>query len=290
MGSIKRLLKVSKNEKEDSEEKIIVTEKDTQKKDKKIGIKSAQKYKQALENGVTSFDFSNWSLDGDNIENINLENLGLNINLRKVFVPIGGVIFLSKIAHTKVRRKLGDDFLDLRNSNLKGNNIVGGLEDRIEENGRCSFLYNRDTFDEMYIRFHSKFFLDELAPQELKDKYYNPSMVEKETQFGIIKVMYRQKLTYDEYLKYYEFLHGKYLERFSIDKKDFLLIKLSEVLGLEKTKDVLSEFEILEIPIEEYFEIISGFNDEDIKKYFEYESDDKNAKKHSLKKIIPQSF
>ena len=49
-------------------------------KDEKIIITSLTQYRSLIEKGYTNFDFSNLDIDFDDIQDINLENRGLDID------------------------------------------------------------------------------------------------------------------------------------------------------------------------------------------------------------------
>ena len=58
-------------------------------------------YREALEKGITNFDFSELDMFGEDIQNINLENLNLNIDLRKgkyaLYLIINDIYFKTNI-------------------------------------------------------------------------------------------------------------------------------------------------------------------------------------------------
>lgn len=220
---------------------------------KPVKITSIYQYKTELEKGTTDFDFSELDMYFEDIQNINLENLKLDINLRNVFVPYNGS---SKIGNDVVTPMCssysGDYYLKINNSRLGGNNVTGDLA-LFEGNRRCKPVYvwySEETFDEEYKAQYSQFFISKDAPKELREKYYNPRIVYKEVvdPFAVIhdseekpkeKCYVRQTLTLDEYLKYYKFLKGKYLGNFSISKQDLLQIQIIEKYGLEQREAIL---------------------------------------------------
>ena len=57
---------------------------------KPVKITNLTQYRLELDKGTTDFDFSELDVTYEDIQNINLENLNLNINLREVFVPFNG--------------------------------------------------------------------------------------------------------------------------------------------------------------------------------------------------------
>lgn len=141
----------------------------------------------------------------ENLENVNLENSNLDINLRKISVK------------EFKNDEYGDSFIKINKSNLKGNNVYGGLEPL---NNEIYFWYSEDTFDDSYKSKYNKFFLNENAPYSLKDKYYNPKMklvISNKKQYI---VFIKNTLTFDEYMDNYDFLKGKYLGNFSISDEE----------------------------------------------------------------------
>ncbi|HOZ54013.1 MAG TPA: hypothetical protein PKY25_01600 [Bacilli bacterium] len=211
-----------------------------------IIIRSLDKYRELLEEGQKDFDFSELDTCGENIQQLDLSNKGLNINLQEIFHPIFGSIkyfnnILQPIGHH------GDDFVFLDKANLKGNNVTGELCNFKTGKTVCTFIYSEKTFDYKYMLEHPQYFLSFCAPTELKEKFYNPLVKTEIVQelFNSEKsnekeVYYRQELTFDEYLKYYKSLNGKYLDRFKISEKDYGKIKLIEALGLENARVVLN--------------------------------------------------
>lgn len=99
--------------------------------------------------------------------------------------------------------------------------------------------------DEKYKINHQEYFLDETAPIELKEKYYKPNAqtikhpLLSNSDDSTITAYFRPILTFDEYLNYYQFLKGKYVERFKIDDIDCFKIKLIEIFGLDQAKQIL---------------------------------------------------
>ena len=144
------------------------------------------------------------------LENVDLENSNLDINLRKISTK--------ELEHVEY----GDAFIKINKSNFKGNNIYGDLSPL---NNKIYFWYSEDTFDEAYKSKYNKFFLDDNAPDCLKDKYYNPKMklvISKGKQHIVFE---KSCLTFDEYIDNYEFLKGKYLGNFKISEEDKEKIK-----------------------------------------------------------------
>lgn len=126
--------------------------------------------------------------------------------------------------------------------------------------------YSEDTFDETYKRKYPDYFLSENAPQELKEKYYNPQIIEKEVydcgDKKPVKYVIQQTLTFNEFIEYYEFLHGKYLGNFAIDKIEKYKINIVEIYGLEKAKEILIYLALIPMPLEKCFEMLADTNTE----------------------------
>ena len=213
-------------------------------------IHNSLEYKEAIKNG-DKMDLSKWNLDNNDIQNLDVHDLGLIIPLRRCFLPINGrgqCYISSKLGTCSPLYSLDDDFIDLRNSNFKGNSVIGSLADIFENDHQLTFLYNEDTFDKEYMEFHNKYFLDECAPNELKNFYYNPKevIVEDEIEEAFIKnlegndkkvyksALRRNELTFEYYLINYKYLHGKYLDRFKISERDKKLISNAEKFGIEE--------------------------------------------------------
>ena len=241
-------------------------------------IRNLSQYRDLLKDGQTEFDFSRLDMMYEDIQQLDLFNLGLNINLQEIFFPFGGSSkYYDSILHPI--GSLGDDFIYLNRSNLKGNNVIGDLNNAAEIHRGykrvCTFIYNDDTFDEEYKKVHPQYFLDDNAPSELREKYYNP-LVRKEhipTLLDIDNkeekiVHYRQHLTFEEFLQYYQFLHGKYIERFRINKLDYNKIKLVEALGLEQAKQIIENLKILNINPNLFTDSISDMSLEEIQTCF----------------------
>lgn len=222
---------------------------------KPVKITNLTQYRKELEKGTTDFDFSELNVNDDDIQNINLENLNLDIDLREVFVPFNGSQFSGKSVFLPIVKVPGDSFLNISNSRLAGNNVSGSLEKFGDDlYGNQTYIwYSEETFDDEYKLKYPQFFLSKDAPEELRQKYYNPIMVSKEiidlshitadseeNRYIKIQVPVRQTLTIDEYLKYYEFLKGKYLGNFYINEQDLLQIDIIERYGLERREEILS--------------------------------------------------
>ena len=147
-------------------------EKDS-KEDKPVEITDLSQYKRELEKGTTNFDFSKLNLIGEDIQGVNLENLGLNIDLREIFIPYNGNF---KIGNTTLSAVFdsysGDYYLRLEQAKLGGNNVIGDLT-YFEGNEYCSpvyIWYSEETFDEKYKLQYPQFFLSKEAPEELREK------------------------------------------------------------------------------------------------------------------------
>lgn len=199
-----------------------------------VRISSIYQYKTELEKGTKDFDFSSLSMDLEDIQNVNLENLNLDIDLRKVFVPYLGSVLIGKNIITPM---LGNNsryhFLKIQNSRLGGNNVTGDLSYFEENNKRVYIWYSEETFDDKYKESYPQFFISKEAPEELREKYYNPKIIYKDDSKSKIKEIVRQNLTLSEYIKYYDFLKGKYLNNFYISKEDLVHIDIIEKRGLE---------------------------------------------------------
>lgn len=244
---LEKLFKSNKKQ-EIVSEKVIIVE------NKPVKITNLTQYRLELDKGTTDFDFSELDVTYEDIQNINLENLNLDINLREVFVPFNGsCIFGNNILSSVFNSYSGDYFLRIKNSRLGGNNVTGDLT-LFEGNSHTRPVYvwySEETFDDNYKSQYPQFFISKDAPEELREKYYNPRIIYKEEvdpalvvnnleeKQREIKCFVRQNLTLDEYLKYYKFLKGKYLGNFSISKQDLLQIEIIEKYGLEQREAIL---------------------------------------------------
>ena len=223
---------------------------------KKIKITSIYQYRFFLKKDKTNFDFSELNLEFEDIQDIDLENLNLDINLRNIFVPYNGSVKIgNSILKSVFSSYSGDYYLQINNSRLGGNNVTGDLT-FFEGTLGCSpvyIWYSEETFDDKYKSQYPQFFISKDAPEELREKYYNPRIIYETTneQDGIIldlkeknedtKILVRQTLTLDEYLKYYKFLKGKYLGNFSISPQDLLQIETIEKYGLEQRDEIIKD-------------------------------------------------
>ena len=244
---LEKLFKSNKKQ-EIVSEKVIIVE------NKPVKITNLTQYRLELDKGTTDFDVSELDVTYEDIQNINLENLNLDINLREVFVPFNGsCIFGNNILSSVFNSYSGDYFLRIKNSRLGGNNVTGDLT-LFEGNSHTRPVYvwySEETFDDNYKSQYPQFFISKDAPEELREKYYNPRIIYKEEvdpalvvnnleeKQREIKCFVRQNLTLDEYLKYYKFLKGKYLGNFSISKQDLLQIEIIEKYGLEQREAIL---------------------------------------------------
>ncbi len=218
----------------------------------KIIIRSLWQYRKELEKGNTDFDFSELDCKFEDIQNLDLENLNLNINLREVFVPFDGSRMIgNNIISSVFNTYTGDYFLEINKSRLGGNNVTGDLsffDIKRKYSEPVYVWYSEKTFDDEYKNQYPQFFLSKDAPKELKEKYYNPQILidkvadpaavihDLENKYREIEILKRQVLSLDEYIKYYEFLKGKYLGNFYINKFDLQKINLIEKYGLSKAK------------------------------------------------------
>ena len=168
-------------------------------------------------------------------------------------------VFLSPFGQSSITLKnnlLNPDYiLRIKNSRLGGNNVTGDLT-LFEGNSHTRPVYvwySEETFDDNYKSQYPQFFISKDAPEELREKYYNPKIIYETTneQDGIIidlkeknedtKILVRQTLTLDEYLKYYKFLKGKYLGNFFISPQDLLQIETIEKYGLEQRDEIIKD-------------------------------------------------
>lgn len=250
---LKKIFKLNKQKK-------IANEQDINEQDigenKKIKITSIYQYRFFLKKDKTNFDFSELNLEFEDIQDIDLENLNLDINLRNIFVPYNGSVKIgNSILNSVFSSYSGDYYLQINNSRLGGNNVTGDLT-FFEGTLGCSpvyIWYSEETFDDKYKSQYPQFFISKDAPEELREKYYNPRIIYETTneQDGIIlnlkeknedtKILVRQTLTLDEYLKYYKFLKGKYLGNFSISPQDLLQIETIEKYGLEQRDEIIKD-------------------------------------------------
>ncbi len=135
-----------------------------------------------------------------------------------------------------------DLFIHLENSNLKGKNIIGDLNPLVCNGYQYFFCYSEDTFDEEYKKEYPDYFLDPNAPEDVKILYYNIryiALIDEKDQ----KYLYycKKYLDYENYLKYYEFLRGKYLGNFNIQPSDLLKIQLTEKFGIEGARYIFEK-------------------------------------------------
>ena len=218
--------------------------------DKPLVIRDLTQYRQELKKGSANFDFSQLDVSGEDIQFINLENLNLDINLREVFVPFGGRAkwgnnFLEPLF--SFSHFGGDDFLNIKDSKLSGNNITGDLtpfKDNLYYKP-VYFYYSEETFDDNYKLKYPQFFISKDAPLDLREKYYNPKNCILEIDHRKYNAFVRQTLTFDEYLKYYNYLKGKYLGNFSIGEQDLKQIKIIEKYGLKEGKVFFNEGDVV---------------------------------------------
>ena len=215
-------------------------------------INNSLDYKNAKKNNIKVLDISKWDLTGNDLENLDIKDLGLVVPLDECFYSFHGekqIYTTGGLGTISPLYSLNDSFVDLRNSNFKGNRVTGSLDNfyDVYRGDTCSFLYNEDTFDKDFIESHKEYFLDDDAPQELKDFYYNPIKVierdEIEESFikinqnkdekVFVEVLRRPKLTFEYYLTNYKYLHNKYLDRFSMSREDKKLIRMVESTGLD---------------------------------------------------------
>ncbi len=228
-----------------------------------------EEYKEALKRKVEPIDCSHLNLWKADIQNVNLENRGLDIDLRNIFIPYGGSV---KIGHNVISSifAVNDDFfLHLEHTNLKGNNVTGDL--KIYKNYREVYpWYTPDTFDDIYKQQHQQFFLAENAPLELKDKYYNKKLVKLIDPLTLktVDTYERQTLTFAEFVQYYEFLKDKYLANFKIDDLDRARIILVKMFGFDKFAEIINNLANSCLPLEKSLLCIANMTENELKQLF----------------------
>lgn len=236
-----------------------------------LKITNLEQYRNAIKEGITEIDFSDLNVEGEDIQNLNLNNLNLDINLRNIFVPYDGSFKFGNSAFYKTQLKYGDCFLHLEKANLQGNNVTGNLHPFYDtELGDVYFWYNEHTFDEEYKRKYPEHFLDENAPSSLKNKFYNPKIVKEvkpmikrycpsiEITHEEVTYLKRQTLDFQEFIKNYEFLKDKCLDNFEILEKDCIKINIIKYYGLEKAKQIFLNLSCLPFPIDTIFSMLSS--------------------------------
>lgn len=232
-----------------------------------VKIKNLTQYREELKKSNTNLDFSELDTTFEDIQHLDLENLDLKINLREVFVPYGGTCkFGNSIISPMFSGYTGDYFLKIYESRLAGNTVIGDLscfEDK-RTNRSVYVWYSEETFDDNYKSQYPQFFLSSDAPNNLKDKYYNPqiltemvldpiaAMRDAEEKYKPSTIFRRQNLTFEEYIEYHEFLKGKYLGNFKIKKLDMQKINLIEKYGLEKAKSLFNNIDKMIDDISKY--------------------------------------
>ncbi len=249
-----------------------------------VKIKSLDRYREALKSGKTDFDFSELITLGGDIQNLNLENVGCYINLRNIFVPFGHRRKMENDS-LPLLMSYGDCFLFLNKANLKGNNVEGDLSPfHDSREGNVYFWYSEDTFDKAYKEKYPFYFLDANAPQELKEIYYNPTLVKEKipTIHNIdgeeVTYLKRQTLSFQEYMKYYQFLRGKYLGNFNINGQELFKINIVERYGLEQAKEILINLSYYPLPLNQLFDLLSKMNDSELNNaLLSYKDDTENS-------------
>lgn len=242
--------------------KTKLKKKAKQKKKKTVLITAYNQIKIEQKNPNIIMDFSKLpkSTDKRDIQNYDLSDLDLNINLRNLWVP-----FYREKFHLEGKIERNEVFLHLNHANLKGNNVTGNLSPFYDERyGSVYFWYNENTFDAQYKEEYPEYFLDDKAPQELKDKFYNPKI--KEVYKGKLKeekkeedfALERQTLTLKEYIKYYPFLRGKYLGNFKIEKTERAKIAFIDYFGLKNAKEKLEKLSKINLSLNEILEILKN--------------------------------
>ncbi len=224
-------------------------------------VNSVLEYKAALKRGITEFDFSEFEIAGQSIEDVNFQNRNLTINLNQMPIPTKRVI-----NRTKGFYELNDSFKELyiflNNTNLQGNTVIGEPASfKTITNDYVYIFYSETTFDETYKKRHPKYFLSDETPTALKEKYYGYDTIMINKFHSYIK---RKTLTFEEYMQYYEFLHDKYLGNLQISNTDLAKIRLIEIYGLAKANEILVKLSKSFIPIHKSLEIISHMTDEEL--------------------------
>lgn len=234
-----------------------ITKNQDKAKEEPIIISSLHQYRLEKEKGNKIFDFSEIDMYMEDIQYQNLENLNLDINLREVFIPFNGKRkFGRNVISSVFSTYTGDYFLDIHESRLSGNCVKGDLSFFKDSRSNIVYVwYSETTFDNKYKNKYPQFFLSKDAPKELIEKYYNPQILidkvvspaavihDLEDKYRNIEILKRQVLSLDEYIEYYEFLKGKYLGNFNINKFDLQKINLIEKYGLEKAQLLFQEID-----------------------------------------------
>lgn len=204
------------------------------KKTKTKKVKTIQDYKEALSKS------REMKINGGKI-NFKKENIiGENLEDFRLTIPLEDILFSIPIKHPRIPEE--EIFVHLEKTNLKGNTIIGDLYPIFQDGFPIYFKYAEDTFDDNFKQNHPKFFLDDKAPKAIKEKYYGTrycSLITAENKCYLYFT--RNCLNFEEYLKYYSFLHGKYLGNFRIESKEYVKIQLVEKLGLEETEKILKK-------------------------------------------------
>ena len=212
---------------------------------KPIKVKNIKELEEAKARGEKHIDCSRINVEKESIEGKNLENCNLNIELKKLYIP-----------KERKQPKFPEDelFIFLNKTNLKGNHIIGNLEP-VQYNGySIYFSYSEDTFDKTFKQEHPEYFLSKKAPHNLKRDYYEAHYYTLIKENGDYFCFFeRSTLDFAKYLKYYEFLKGKYLGNFKMDPKELLKIQFVETYGIEEAKKVLEN--LANSPLSFYAEI-----------------------------------
>ena len=208
------------------------------------------------------YDFSLVDMNEIDIQGLDLRNMGLDIDLSKIYFPFDSPIRASRGSVGRYVTGCKDHFVELRNSRLQGNNITGDLSNVQNDLGTCIFCYTEDTFDAGFKNAHPEYFLDKDAPQALKDMYYNLLLVDADChdRYGddtqaLVKC--RPILSLDDYLNNSYYLRGKYLDRFNINRFDYGRIKLIEALGIANARIIIERFYANRTNIDSYFASLS---------------------------------
>lgn len=241
-------------------------------KEESIKVNSYWQLRKVQEQKIEEYDTIHLptSTNKKDIQGLNLENQNRQINLRQIWIPFD---YESKYLHKKSK----ECFIDLHHTNLKGNKVEENLAFvHNEELGTAYFWYNEDTFDEAYKANYPEYFLDAKAPKELKEKYYNPKIIDAESlerqtltlkeyikYYEILngnyhQILERQTLTFKEYIKYYKYLRGKYLGNFKISEKERAEIAFIDYFGIETAKEKLEQLKHIPFSHKELLELLQN--------------------------------
>lgn len=250
----------------DSKSSNIKSEKSFIRKEPVI-VKNEREYRELLETVIINVDLRFMNTEYIDIQNINLNGVGLKIYLENIKLPV---------------LETNSDYylIDLTNSDLRGNTIIGDISNRVEllSGQKYMYLYNEDTFDENYKNTYPEFFLETDAPLELKELFYKgyrnveTSFIGEYASEIISFPNYKRSiLTYETYIKYFYYLHGKYLDRFESSSLDLGKIKLVEALGPICASRIIEEIHLKGIAANLFLKSIASLTIEEIRGLLIYE-------------------